>query len=293
MQLILSIVLGVGLVLVCALGLYASRRLSRDVPDEDRAWLDPLPPLLRLIWPAVNFVAHYATRRFSERVIARIEGQLRLTSLNFLMNARQFVALSMLSSAGAALIASVSMFASGLHSWTGLLLVICVGYFYPRIWMRDVRRRHVAKVLRQLPIYLDFLTLAVEAGLNINGALQKTVEKGPDGPLRREFEHVMRDLKSGLNRTDALRRFDERQQIGEVSNLIRTIAQAERMGSGLAKTLRFQSEQRRAERFQRAEKLAMEAPVKLVFPLLMFIFPVTFIVLGFPIAMKFMQEGLL
>jgi tight adherence protein C len=159
--------------------------------------------------------------------------------------------------------------------------------------MRDVRRRHVATVLRQLPIYLDFLTLAVEAGLNINGAIQKAVEKGPEGPLRREFEHVLRDLKSGLNRTDALRRFDERQRIGEVSNLIRNIAQAERMGSGLAKTLRFQSEQRRSERFQRAEKQAMEAPVKLVFPLLMFIFPVTFIVLGFPIAMKFMQEGLL
>jgi tight adherence protein C len=65
------------------------------------------------------------------------------------------------------------------------------------------------------------------------------------------------------------------------------------MGSGLAKTLRFQSEQRRAERFQRAEKKAMEAPVKLVFPLLVFIFPVTFIVLAFPIAMKFIQEGLL
>jgi tight adherence protein C len=65
------------------------------------------------------------------------------------------------------------------------------------------------------------------------------------------------------------------------------------MGSGLAKSLRFQSEQRRSERFQRAEKQAMEAPVKLVFPLLLFIFPVTFIVLGFPIVMKFVQEGLL
>ncbi|WP_052306174.1 type II secretion system F family protein [Paraburkholderia phymatum] len=275
------------------LALYAARRLMRNVPNEDRTWLDALPPLLRFIWPTVNFAAHYSAGWFGERFIARTDAQLRLTSLNFLMNARQFLALSMVSSFGAALIALTVMLASGLFSAAALCFAMCVGYFYPRIWMRDVRRRYVATVLRQLPIYLDFLTLAVEAGLNVNGAIQKAVEKGPDGPLRREFEHVLRDLKSGLKRGDALRRFDERQQIGEVSNLVRTIAQAERMGSGLAKTLRFQSEQRRAERFQRAEKQAMEAPVKLLFPLLVFIFPVTFIVLGFPIAMKFMQEGLL
>ncbi|MDR6386007.1 type II secretion system F family protein [Paraburkholderia caribensis] len=293
MRLVLSFAIGAGSMALCVLALHAVRRLIRDVPKEDRTWLDPLPALLRFVWPAVNFAAHYGARRFGARLIERTDAQLRLTSLNFLMNARQFLALSMVSSVSAVLTALAVMVASGLLSGTVLVLVMCVGYVYPRIWMREVRRRHVAMVLRQLPVYLDFLTLAVEAGLNINGALQKAVEKGPDGPLRREFEHVLRDLKSGLNRTDALRRLDERQRIGEVSNLIRTIAQAERMGSGLAKTLRFQSEQRRAERFQRAEKQAMEAPVKLVFPLLMFIFPVTFIVLGFPIAMKFMQEGLL
>ncbi|MBN3752461.1 type II secretion system F family protein [Paraburkholderia sp. Tr-20389] len=292
-MLTVSIAIGVGLVLVCVLALYAALRLLRNVPNEDRTWLDALPLLLRFIWPIVNFLAHYSAGWFSERLIERTNAQLRLTSLNFLMNARQFLALSMVSSFGVVLVASIVMLASGLFSAAVLCLAMCVGFFYPRIWMRDVRRRHVATVLRQLPIYLDFLTLAVEAGLNINGAIQKAVEKGPDGPLRREFEHVLRDLKSGLNRSDALRRFDERQRIGEVSNLVRTIAQAERMGSGLAKTLRFQSGQRRAERFQRAEKQAMEAPVKLVFPLLVFIFPVTFIVLFFPIAMKFMQEGLL
>jgi len=293
MRLFISIAIAVCFVFVCAIALRAIRMLTRAVPAEDRAWLDPLPPLLRAIWPLVNFVAHYVAARFGEHVADRVDVQLRLTSLNFLMTARQFIGLSIVSSVGAFVLTLFVMLASGLFSSSVLLLSLLLGYFYPRIWMRDVRRRHVAKVLRQLPFYLDFLTLSVEAGLTINGAIQKAVEKGPDGPLRREFEHVLRDLKSGLNRTDALRRFDERQRIGEVSNLIRTIAQAERMGSGLAKTLRFQAEQRRSERFQRAEKQAMEAPVKLVFPLLVFIFPVTFIVLGFPIAMKFMQEGLL
>jgi tight adherence protein C len=71
------------------------------------------------------------------------------------------------------------------------------------------------------------------------------------------------------------------------------VIQAERMGARLGSALRAQAEQRRTERFQRAEKLAMEAPVKLIGPLMMFIFPVTFIVLGFPIAMKFLNSGIL
>jgi len=69
--------------------------------------------------------------------------------------------------------------------------------------------------------------------------------------------------------------------------------QAEKMGASLATVLKVQAEQRRSERFQRAEKLAMEAPIKLVGPLIIFIFPVTFIVLGFPIVMKFLAEGTL
>jgi tight adherence protein C len=292
-MLAISMIAGVGITLAGFLLLRSFGHLTGAVPNEDRAWLDPLPPLLRLVWPLVNFVAHHGAPHFSASLVERTETQLRLTSLSFLMNARQFIAMSLISACAAALGGSLLMAAAGLFYWWMPALFAALGYGYPRLWTREVRRRHIAKMQRHLPVYLDFLTLAVEAGLNINGALQKAVEKGPDGALRRELEHVLRDLKSGLSRTDALRRFDERQRIKEVSNLVGAIVQAERMGSGLAKTLRFQSEQRRAERFQRAEKQAMEAPVKLVFPLLVFIFPVTFIVLGFPIAMKFIQEGLL
>ncbi|QYD72399.1 type II secretion system F family protein [Paraburkholderia edwinii] len=292
-MLAISLIAGAGITLACFLLLRSLRHLTDAVPNEDRAWLDPLPALLRLIWPFVNFVAHHSAPHFSAALVERTETQLRLTSLSFLMNARQFIAMSLISACATALGGSLLTAAAGVFCWWMPALFAALGYGYPRLWTREVRRRHIAKIQRHLPIYLDFLTLAVEAGLNINGALQKAVEKGPDGALRREFEHVLRDLKSGLSRTDALRRFDERQRIKEVSNLVGAIVQAERMGSGLAKTLRFQSEQRRAERFQRAEKKAMEAPVKLVFPLLVFIFPVTFIVLAFPIAMKFIQEGLL
>lgn len=293
MLLIIAFVVSLGVLLVIAIGFKSINGLTTAVPDEDRVFLDPLPKSLRMLWPFVNFVVHHFGDKFSAKLVARTELQLRLTSLTFLMNARQFIALSIIASLLASLVALLAMLALGMFSFLVLLGFAVLGYFYPRIWTRDVRRRRVTRILKHLPIYLDFMTLSVEAGLNINGAIQKSVEKGPEGPLRWELEHVLRDLKSGLNRMEALRRLDDRLRIKEVTNLVGAVVQAERMGSGLAKSLRFQSEQRRVERFQRAEKQAMEAPVKLVFPLLVFIFPITFIVLGFPIAMKFVQEGLL
>ncbi|WGS54603.1 type II secretion system F family protein [Paraburkholderia sp. D15] len=293
MLLFIAFAVSFGVIAIFAIGYKSINSLAGAVPQEDRAFLDPLPKSLRPLWPLVNFVVHHFGRRFSPKLVEKTDLQLRLTSLTFLMNAHQFIALSMISSALAMLVALALMAVLGMFSVLAALGIALLGYYYPRIWTRDVRRRRIAQILKQLPVYLDFLTLAVEAGLNINGALQKAVEKGPAGPLRWELEHVLRDLKSGLNRTEALRRLDDRLRIKEITNLVGTVVQAERMGSGLAKSLRFQSEQRRSERFQRAEKQAMEAPVKLVFPLLMFIFPITFIVLGFPIAMKFVQEGLL
>ena len=88
-----------------------------------------------------------------------------------------------------------------------------------------------------------------------------------------------------------MKRMAERLDITEVSSFISAIVQAEKMGASLVTVLKIQSEQRRNERFQRSEKMAMEAPVKLIAPLILFIFPVTFIVLGFPIVMKFIAEG--
>ncbi|WP_153102299.1 type II secretion system F family protein [Paraburkholderia hayleyella] len=293
MLLFLSLLTTAGVMLFAFIAFKSVGQLTGDVPLENRTYLDPLPKGLRLIWPLVNFVDHHFGSLYSARQIAKIEERLRLTSLLFLMSARQFLSMSLIVSILTMFVTLGLMYLLHIFSLPILLGVTLLAYYYPILWTRDVRRRHVAAIQRQLPIYLDFLTLAVEAGLNINGAIQKAVEKGPDGPLRREFEHVLRDLKSGLSRTEALRRFDGRQNIKEISNLVGAAIQAERMGSGLAKTLRFQSEQRRSERFQRAEKQAMEAPVKLVFPLLLFIFPVTFIVLGFPIVMKFVQDGLL
>jgi tight adherence protein C len=140
-------------------------------------------------------------------------------------------------------------------------------------------------------MYLEFISMCVEAGLNLTGAMNQAVEKGPEGALKREFQIVMRDIRSGSSRAEALGRLSERLDIKAVNAFVRAVIQAEKLGSSMSKVLKIQSEQRRSERFQRAEKLAMEAPVKLIFPLMAFIFPVTFMILAFPIVVKFMDQG--
>ena len=182
---------------------------------------------------------------------------------------------------------------STVTEYVGLLEDTLVGFLLPDIWLNDTRKRREGAVIRTLPVYLDFITMCVEAGLNFQGALSQAMEKAPPGPLRNEFAIVLRDMRSGLARADALRRMAERLDISEITSFVSAIIQAEKMGASLANVLRVQAEQRRSERFQRAEKMAMEAPVKLVAPLIIFIFPVTFIILGFPIIMKFLGEGLL
>ena len=131
------------------------------------------------------------------------------------------------------------------------------------------------------------------AAARLTGAINQAMDKGPTGPLRHEFFMVVRDLRSGLPRADALRRMEKRLAMMEITSFVGTVIQAEKMGARLGAALRSQAEQRRTERFQRAEKLAMEAPVKLIGPLMIFIFPITFVVIGFPIVVKYMSSGMM
>lgn len=293
MFIVMAFVGVLGLLLFLGLIARSLALLGRRVPGEDREFLDPLSAPLRMLWPLVRFLDFHFGRFYPPVIVARVELQLQLTGRSFLLSARQFISLSLVTATIALLLALLVGHWLGSDSVLLPLGAAALGLLLPRLWLRDIRARTVKQVEKQLPVYLDFLTLSMEAGLNLNGALTQAVSKGPAGPLKREFEHVLRDLKSGLPRADALRRMDDRLQIREVTNFVSSVVQSERMGGSIATTLRFQSEQRRTERFQRAEKQAMEAPVKLIFPLVVFIFPVTFIVLGFPIVMKFMQDGLL
>jgi len=268
------------------------RQLGGNIPSEDREFMDPLPPVLRLIWPAVRIVAYYGCSHMPFVYLRNVENRLRRNGVSYMMMAEEYIALRIVSAVSALGLGYAILKLVG--EWLPLLFVVLplVGFFYPDIWVRDQRKRQVDGVLRTLPSYLDFITMAVEAGLNFSGAIEQARKKAPAGPLVNEFGIVLRYLRAGVTRANALQRMAQRLEIQEVTSFVNAVVQAEKMGSSLAGVLRIQAEQRRNERFQRAEKKAMEAPVKLIGPLVIFIFPTTFMVLAFPILMKFLREGL-
>lgn len=279
--------------LVCASVLllaYGVKEVRDDVPDEDRKYMDPLPPGLKLIWPLVNLFAYYVGDRLPIDWLERYNTSLRRSGLNFIMTPAQYFGFQLAACVLALGFGYLLMWLLQWYSIYFLVLSAVLGFFMPVLSLRDRKKKREKQIVKALPTYLDFLTMAVQAGMNLTTALQQSVGKGPDGPLRVELEKVLRDIKAGMNRVDALRAFADRVDISEITAFVGAVVQAEKTGASIGNTLKVQADQRRVERFQRAEKLAMEAPVKLIFPLVAFIFPMTFMVLMFPIAMKLLHD---
>jgi tight adherence protein C len=297
--LLLATLIGLAAALV---GWLATRAMA-SVPREDRTYKDPPPLGFRLLWWPIHALAYFIDPLMPDKSHREAQTKLRKAGLDFSLSPSQFLAARLVA---AVLVALLCCWILGSFDRPGALAynagmgaylwAICVGtlcgYGYPAVWLRDRLVLRRSELLKSLPFYLDIITLCVEAGLNLQGALSQAVSGGPKGVLRDEIQRVLRDIRAGKSRADALRGMAERLNEPGVSTFTGTVIQAESMGMNLGPVLRAQADQRRSERFLRAEKLAMEAPVKLLFPLIAFIFPCTFIVLFFPIAMKFIHDGL-
>lgn len=274
-----------------------------EVPREDRSYKDAPPLGLRLVWWPIHWISYFIMPLMSVTRLAATQARLRQAGLDYTVTPQQMMAARVL---GAALLALLCWW--GLDSFdqhrdgeAGFALApylevmgggALFGFYYPSFWLRDLMKARRSELLKTLPFYLDIITLCVEAGLNLQGALNQAVAKGPKGVLRSEIQRVLRDIRAGKARAEAMRAMADRLNEPNVTHFITAVIQAERMGMNLGPVLRAQADQRRSERFLRAEKLAMEAPVKLLFPLIAFIFPCTFIVLFFPIVVQFMHSGL-
>ncbi len=300
---LLTYLIAAAIGLSVALVAWLLSRSVTEVPQEDRAYKDAPPLGLRLFWWPLQWISHYLGPLIGQRSRAKLLVKLRKAGLDYAITPVQFVASRILAATGMAalswwLLGSFDPAAQDDVGFSGSTYVQVIafgflaGWMYPAIWLRDrlaVRRR---ELLKTLPFFLDIITLCVEAGLNMQGAISQAVAKGPAGVLRDELQRVMRDIRSGKARATALRDMAERLNEPSITNFTTAVIQAESMGMNLGPVLRAQADQRRSERFLRAEKLAMEAPVKMLFPLIAFIFPCTFLVLFFPIVMKFIHSGI-
>ena len=137
---------------------------------------------------------------------------------------------------------------------------------------------------------LDLLTLSIEAGMGMLSALQLCVAQLPPQALKRHLQTVLEDLRTGLSREQAFTRFAERTDTDETQAFVAALQQSFELGGSLGPLLRQQAQQRRQERFLRAEKKALEAPVKMLLPLVVCIFPCTFLVIGYPLFFQLSQS---
>jgi tight adherence protein C len=167
-----------------------------------------------------------------------------------------------------------------LDYYSGLLLValaLC-SFFLPDVWLSRQIRQRQAGLVAALPDALDMLTIAVEAGLSFENAIQEIVAKW-DNTLSLEFARVLRDLAMGKARSTALRDLGERTGVPDIISFVTSMNQAEELGVSIGRMLTVQAEELRVRRRQRAQELANQAPIKMLFPIVFLIFPAIFAVL--------------
>ncbi len=161
-----------------------------------------------------------------------------------------------------------------------LLSGVCglLGYYLPLLWLNSRVRKRQGALLRALPDGLDMLNVCVTAGLGFDAALSRVGERW-DNALADEFGRVVSEIRLGKVRREALQDFAARTEVTEIENFVATVVQADQLGVSIAKVLRTQAEQMRILRRQRAEELARQATIKLLFPLVFLIFPAMLAVL--------------
>ena len=168
-------------------------------------------------------------------------------------------------------------------------IAFLTGAGLPLLWIRDQVARREKGILRDLPNALEILSLCSEAGLSLEQALDQYLKNAKNSPLREELGGILEQTRSGSNRKDAFESVSSRLDLTDFSLFTTSLIQAERFGTGIAKTLRQLSITIRDKQSQRAEKAVQELPVKMLLPLILFIMPVTFLIIFGPIVLQFFK----
>jgi len=237
----------------------------------------------RVLRPFFRGLLRKAGRWMPHRNLEWLQQSLESAGRPYGMTVTDFLGLQLLSGLGTGVLTFLWLRLLGRPLLQTFVLAVAItlgGSLIPLLWLRRRIKGRQEEVLRALPDALDMLTIAIAAGLGFDGALQKVSEKW-DNALSQEFAQIVREMQVGVPRIQALRDAAKRIQVREFSNFIAVIVQADQLGLSIADVLQIQSKQMRMLRRQRAEELAHQAPIKMLFPLIFLIFPAMFaVVLG-------------
>lgn len=159
-------------------------------------------------------------------------------------------------------------------------------WWLPIWWLKQRYRQRLNAIERALPFFLDMVGLGLGSGQNLQAALQLACDHVREEALKAEWLQTLGDIRTGTARSEALRQMSVRLESSPLRQLISALIQGESLGQGMAHIIEVYGAQQRTQRLMNAEKLALQAPVKMLFPLALFIFPCTFLVLGFPVVVQ-------
>lgn len=259
--------------------------------------LDPLrtmPWWWRIAWPWISAMAPLAAPLCSWRWRLRLSRAIERAALPRGVDYAHIAALcasAAIAGGGLAAAGMVALTPPGALAWLPWAgaAALAAG-LAPTVWLKGMGTQRRLAIERDLPFVFDMMTLCVEAGLSVQGALQLAAQSGPPGVLRDALGDALAEMRTGVSRTAAIKTLAERSDSALARNWAAALAQAEALGASLGPVLRAQAAQCRSDRHTRAEQLAMQAPVKMLLPLIGCIFPCTFIVLAFPIAVQLLQS---
>ncbi len=269
---------------------------DRDVPASLEQIELSLSTRERVIIPMYRALARFAIRFTPENQIESIRRQIELAGKSQTMEPVVFfgqrIALTLVMGIGAFVLFFMFTDWGVVKGTLGTVGGAFLGYYLPMLQLKGQISRRKDAIVKALPDALDLLTICVEAGLGFEQAMSKVYAKW-DNDLAIAFGRVLQEIQLGKRRSEALRDMSHRMDVPDVTSFVAALVQAEQLGVSIAKILRIQSDQMRVKRRQRAQEKAQQAPVKMMIPMVLLIFPSLWIVLLGPSVVILIESGVL
>lgn len=235
----------------------------------------------RFLYPIAERIKNFLKAQTPQQIYGNVFKKAELVSENLRGGVNGFMTLWFVSMVSIPLLTAYKLFIASpiypLRALVGVFVAFIIGVLLPIFYLRYLLAQRRQVLLENLPDILDLLAVSVQAGLGLDGALQKVVDK-MHNPLSRELQRMLRELRMGITRRQALERLAERCEIMEISMFASAVIQSDRMGIGIAQVIEVQAENMRDKKMQIIREKAAKMPLKLLFPVIVFIFPTVFIV---------------
>jgi Flp pilus assembly protein TadC len=250
----------------------------------------------RVIYPVARTLGNLAIRFTPQNALQDISRKLELAGSPAKLDPTMILALQFIAMVLFGGIV-VLVFTIGQTKWpVGRIVLFAlgfglIGFYFPQLWLGSKIARRQKGVRRAMPDALDLLTICVEAGLGFDAAMAKVSEKW-ENELSLAFARVIQEIQLGKLRREAMRDMADRIGLGEMTSFVAAVIQSESLGVSLAKVLRIQSDQMRVKRRQLAEEEAHKAPIKMLIPMALLIFPSLMVVLLAPAGFRLVHSAL-